>query len=41
MLGMQERVKLLEGDLIIDHRCDKGTMVMATVPWKNGKNGKP
>lgn len=32
LLSMQERINLLEGHLRVDHRCDRGTLVMATVP---------
>jgi len=32
LLGMQERIKLVEGKLTINHRCNTGTLVKATVP---------
>jgi signal transduction histidine kinase len=36
--GMQERIALLGGRLTLDHRCDRGTMVVATVPVvQNGR----
>lgn len=35
--GMRERISLLEGNLTIDHRCNRGTLVMATIPRQNGE----
>jgi signal transduction histidine kinase len=38
LVGMKERIGLLDGQLTINQRCDRGTVVMAKIPLKGGKH---
>lgn len=38
LLGMQERIVLMGGTLTVNHRCDRGTMVMARVPLNQNES---